>query len=354
MILQELNKLFPFKRLLKLLVGFSIILQTIIILYNHFSGYYHIPDFLNFFQRLLYSTIFTVLAGILISYPNLLIINFLNNRYSWENKPLKRIFIQIVLTVFTAVIISVFITLLAHWVDNYNEIINNVLISNALIFSVVNIILMIILEALIFFKERNDVKEVAKKLENELIQIKFEVLKNQINPHFLFNSLNVLSGLIESDLNNAQKFIDEFSLIYRYVLETIEKSVVSLNEELDFIRSYIFLQQMRYGDYLKINIDITANLLELYLPPLSLQTVLENAIKHNVINEENTLNIDIYNKENMIYIRNNIKAKLSKSFSSGVGQENLKKRYALISKDIPEFKIETDHYIVKLPLLSIE
>lgn len=353
-LLKKLNQLFPFFRLLKLLAVFAVILQVIIITYNHFSGYYNVPDFGNFIWRLIYGSFFTVIAGLLISYPNLVIIHFLNQYFAWNAKPIKRIALQVFFTVLVAVIIATLITLVVHWIDAYEENLQTVVIANALIFSVVNIILITVLEALIFFNDSKEAKRKAENLELELSQIKFEVLKNQINPHFMFNSLNVLSGLIESDLKNAQKFIDEFSLIYRYVLETIEKPVASLSEELSFVRSYIFLQQMRYGDDLIIKIDIPAELLQLYLPPLSLQTVLENAIKHNVISKKDPLQIEIFHHNKWIFVRNNIQAKISKAYSSGVGQQNMIKRYSLISDEIPEFKVETKHYLVKLPLIESE
>jgi LytS/YehU family sensor histidine kinase len=241
-----------------------------------------------------------------------------------------------------------------NWIDAYDQKLHSVLITNALIFSVVNIILMTILEALIFFNDSKESKIKAENLEKELSQIKFEVLKNQINPHFMFNSLNVLSGLIENDVAKAQQFIDEFSMIYRYVLETIEKPVVSLNEELGFVRSYIFLQQIRYGEDLLMEVNIPAHLLNLYLPPLSLQIVLENAIKHNVISTSKPLKIEIFHDQSWLSVRNNIQAKISSAYSSGLGQKNMIKRYSMISDKIPEFIVEATHYLVKLPLLENE
>lgn len=353
-LLKKLNQLFPFLRLLKLLAVFAVILQVIIITYNHFSGYYNVPDFANFIRRLLYSSFFTIIAGLLIAYPNLVIIHFLNLAFPWNKNAIKRIGLQVFFTILFAVIVSTIITLIVHWIDAYNEGLYSVLIANALIFSVVNIILMITLEALIFFNDSKDSKAKAENLEKELSQIKFEVLKNQINPHFMFNSLNVLSGLIDNDVTKAQQFVDEFSLIYRYVLETIEKPLVTLKEELKFVRSYIFLQQMRYGENLSIDVNIPADLLNMLLPPLSLQIVLENAIKHNVINETKPLKIEIYHDKNWLLVRNNIQAKISSTYSSGLGQKNMTKRYAMISDLLPEFIVEAKHYVVKLPLIENE
>jgi LytS/YehU family sensor histidine kinase len=213
---------------------------------------------------------------------------------------------------------------------------------------------MTILESLIFFNESKESKDKAAGLEKELAQIKFEVLKNQINPHFMFNSLNVLSGLIENDINKAQQFVDEFSLIYRYVLETIEKQLVTLKEELGFVRSYFFLQQMRYGNDLSLEINIPAHLLNLNLPPLSLQFVLENVIKHNAVHASKPLKIEIFHDHEWIFVRNNIQTRVSLAYSSGLGQKNMIKRYAMISDKVPEFIVEAKNYLVKLPLIEVE
>jgi len=353
-LLKKLNQLFPITRLLKLLVIFAFILQTIIITYNHFSGYYHVPDFTNFIIRLVYSSIFTIAAGLIIAYLNLFIIFLLNKSLPWNKMTVKRVIFQVFFTILLAVIISVLVTSIVHWINTYRENFYQVLITNALIFSVVNIIFMITLEASIFFKENKESKLKAQDLEKELSQVKFEVLKNQINPHFMFNSLNVLSGLVENDPEKAQQFIDEFSLIYRYVLETIEKPVVSLNKELKFIRSYIFLQQIRYGENLEVNISVPAEYLQYLLPPLSLQIVLENAIKHNAISSSKPLRIELFYDQSYVWVRNNIQARISSAFSSGLGQKNLCKRYALITEMQPEFIVETHHYLVKLPMIKNE
>lgn len=354
MLLKKLNQLFPFPRLIKLLLLFAIILQTIIISYNHFSGYYNVPDFANFMKRLLFSSLFTLIAGLLIAYLNLFIIHLLNISFAWNKYAIKRIALQVLLTLLLAVLTSTIVTLTVNWIDEYIEELYSVLLSNALIFSVVNVILMIVLEASIFFNESKEAKGKAESLEKQLSQIKFEVLKNQINPHFMFNSLNVLSGLIDNDSAKAQEFINEFSMIYRYVLETIEKPLVTLSEELGFVRSYFFLQEIRYGSNLTLEVNIPAELLKFYLPPLSLQIVLENAIKHNAISTSKPLKIEIFYDKTWVSVRNNIQARISSVYSSGLGQKNMIKRYAMISDKVPEFIVEANHYLVKLPLIENE
>ena len=352
---KQIHSFFPFNRLLKFLIGLAIGVQLVVILYNHISGYYILDGYVHFFMRLLRGSLLSLLAGFLIAYPDLFVIQYMNRIAPWGKNIFKRIPLQVGLTVIIATIIATFITLFANWIKAYtdHEVVS-IVISNVLIYIVVNIVVMAIFEGWILFIERARAKEIADSLQTELSQIKFEVLKSQINPHFLFNSLNVLSGLINKDVKKAQQFIDEFSMIYRYVLETIEQPVATLGKELEFMRSYLFLQQIRYGENLTYSVNITADLMEMFLPPLSLQVVLENAMKHNIINELKPLHIEITDEALTLIVKNNIQPKISKGISTGLGLKNLIKRYALISALVPEFKVETNHYIAKLPLIGIE
>jgi sensor histidine kinase YesM len=138
------------------------------------------------------------------------------------------------------------------------------------------------------------------------------------------------------------------------VLETIEQPVSTLSKELDFMQSYLYLQQMRYGNNLTWSVNIHASLLELVMPPLSLQVVLENALKHNIVNEAKPLVIEIFSEEKMLIIKNRLQPKISKGKSTGLGLKNLVKRYALISDLTPVFNIENNYYIATLPLINIE
>ncbi len=336
------------------MLGFSTAVQLIIISYNHLSGYHILGSFEYFLFRFFRGVGLSMLAGFMLAYPNLLMIRYLNLVAPWSNKTFKRLSVQLSFSIAIAIMVSVAFTTFANLLTPYAENFRGVLINNALIFAVANILVMAILEGWIFFIESRRAEETAKNLQEELSQIKFEVLKSQINPHFMFNSLNVLSGLINKDTGKAQQFIDEFSHIYRYVLETIEQPVATLNQELDFMRSYLFLQQIRYGDDLSYSVNIPAHLMKLLLPPLSLQVVLENAIKHNIINETKPLKIEVFSQGTVLVVRNNIQPKISMSTSTGLGLKNLTKRYALISLEEPDFTIGTNHYLAKLPLIHIE
>lgn len=353
MCFNNIHSYFSFKRLLSLLIGLTILIQLIVITYNHLSGYYLIDGYQHFFLRLLRGTVLSLIGSFLISYPDLYVIRYLNSLAPWGKRILMRLSLQISFAVFISIVISTAITFFANWLKPYTEEFKGVLIYNAMIYSVVNILMMSILEGWIYYSESRQARQIADNLQEELSQIKFEVLKSQINPHFMFNSLNVLSGLINVDVVKAQLFIDEFSQIYRYVLETIEQPVVSLGKELEFMRSYLFLQQIRYGENLSFTVNIPVGLLQMVVPPLSLQVLLENAIKHNIINELKPLKIEIYSENSFLIIKNNIQPKISGT-STGLGLKNLVKRYALISKMEPSFQVVNNNYVAKIPLIQID
>jgi sensor histidine kinase YesM len=341
-------------RLIGMLIGISVTVQLIVIIYNNLSGFYPLNDFSHFLLRLLRGVLLTFPAAVMIAFPDMLIIDLMNRRFPWNRNALIRIPFQFLTAVTLAASVSVLITLTANAIRAYTEPLNLILLINALIYAVVNIILMGILEAWISYNRSAEEARRAEILERELTQIRFEILKSQINPHFMFNSLNVLSGLIEKDVTRAQEFIDEFSQIYRYVLETVEQPVTTLGRELEFLRSYFFLQQMRYGDDLSWSVTLPAGMLKLVLPPLSLQVVSENAIKHNIINNSKPLNIKITGKELLLTVSNRLQPKTSAAASTGVGLSNLIRRYSLITEREPLFTVENDHYIVRLPLLNPE
>jgi len=355
MLFKQVNSFFPFSRLLKFLIGLAIGVQIIVILYNHMSGYYMLDNFTHFLKRLLRGSLLSLLAGFLIAYPDLLAIQYLNKIAPWGKNIFKRLPLQVAFTVSIAAIVAMLITLFANWISAYDDHdLASIIATNLQIYVVINIVIMTIFEGWILFIERAKAKQIADNLQTELSQIKFEVLKSQINPHFMFNSLNVLSGLINKDVKKAQQFIDEFSMIYRYVLETIEQPVATLGKELEFMRSYLFLQQIRYGENLIYSVNIKADLMEMFLPPLTLQVVLENAMKHNIVNESKPLHIEITDEAFTLIVKNNIQPKISKGISTGLGLKNIIKRYALISNLEPEFKVDTNYYIARLPLINIK
>jgi two-component system, LytTR family, sensor kinase len=189
-------------------------------------------------------------------------------------------------------------------------------------------------------------------LERHYVQSQLEGLRNQVNPHFLFNSLNTLIYLIPEDSDKAVRFVQQLSKVYRFVLESRDAKVIPLGEELEFLQSYIFLQKERFGDNLKVEIGNLEERKNKTIVPLSLQLLFENAIKHNVISTEKPLKIEVFAENGHLVVRNNLQKKNQVMESTGVGLQNIKDRYRLVSDRAVEVIVTPQSFIVALPLLA--
>lgn len=190
------------------------------------------------------------------------------------------------------------------------------------------------------------------ELQKANLQSQFEVLKQQVNPHFLFNSLNVLVSLIKVDPDLAESFTEKLSKVYRYVLENKEKDIVSLRTELDFINSYIFLLNIRFAGKIFVKIKIDEIKLDMMILPMALQILIENAIKHNTFSKSNPLKIDISVENYFLLVKNNIRFRETHLQSTGIGLINIVCRYKLISDKEPVFEKTETEYIAKIPLIK--
>lgn len=193
----------------------------------------------------------------------------------------------------------------------------------------------------------------SEKLLKENAIAQYESLKNQINPHFLFNSLNTLTAIIPLDTDKAVDFVQKLATSYRYLLTMREKELVDLQSELEFVNSYLFLVKTRYAENIQIQVSHCSTYCNLLLPPVSLQMLIENCIKHNVISKEKPLYIKIFIENEYIVVSNNFQAKHVYEQSTKLGLENIRKRYLLLSERTIEIQHTTTEYIVKLPLLKI-
>ncbi|MDG5492206.1 histidine kinase [Psychroserpens sp. SPM9] len=206
---------------------------------------------------------------------------------------------------------------------------------------------------IIFFYNRyqkNKIKE--QKVIAGTASAKFDALKNQLDPHFLFNSLNVLTSLIEENPKNAQKFTTSLSKVYRYVLEQKNKDLITVDEELNFARTYMSLLKMRFEDSIIFEIPDQATNPESKVVPLSLQLLLENAVKHNMVTSSKPLHIKIYESEGMLVVENNLQPKQIVKKSSGVGLENIKQRYKLLSNKTVSINQQANRFAVAIPMLT--
>jgi sensor histidine kinase YesM len=208
------------------------------------------------------------------------------------------------------------------------------------------------LYAIQFYKAYQENKVNEQKIIAGTASAKYESLKNQIDPHFLFNSLNVLSSLIEENPENAQRFTTSLSKVYRYVLEQKDKDLVSIEEELSFAKTYMNLLKMRFENSLTYEIPSEQLNPEFKVVPLSLQLLLENTVKHNVVSEQKPLHIKIYIENNYLVIENNLQKKEILQDRKGVGLQNIVDRYALISKKKMIVEQIENVFKVKLPILT--
>ena len=190
-----------------------------------------------------------------------------------------------------------------------------------------------------------------QKLKTEQIATQYDSLKNQVNPHFLFNSLNALTSLVHDDQDKAVEFIRKLSQVYRYVLDTKDKEVVTIGEEMTFLMSYLYLQKIRFDDNLRYHIDIPPESEKNFIVPISLQMLLENAIKHNIVSQSKPLHVEIVATDDYLIVRNNLQEKMHKD-STGIGLSNIKDRYSYMTRqEVIINKTET-HFEVKLPLIK--
>ena len=199
-------------------------------------------------------------------------------------------------------------------------------------------------------KECHRLQQKAAQLQKENNAARYTALQNQLNPHFLFNSLNTLIAEIEYNPSNAVRFTRNLSDVYRYVLQSQDKTLITLGEELEFIQSYLFLHEVRLGNCITCNITIPTEAMEYQLPPLTLQLLVENVIKHNSINSNKPMDITIQIVDHFLVVSNPIHAKKSDT-TSGVGLQNLSNRCKLmIGTDIIIYN-ENQIFTVKVPLI---
>jgi hypothetical protein len=206
---------------------------------------------------------------------------------------------------------------------------------------------------LIYFYNRyqqNRIKE--QKVIAGTASAKFDALKNQLDPHFLFNSLNVLSSLIEENPENAQRFTTSLSKVYRYVLEQKSKELVTVDEELQFAKTYMSLLKMRFEDSIIFEMPEKASNPESKVVPLSLQLLLENAVKHNMVTSSKPLHIKIYEEGDSLVVENNLQPKQIVKKSSGVGLANIKQRYDLLTNKKVSINKEVNRFAVAIPMLT--
>jgi hypothetical protein len=208
-----------------------------------------------------------------------------------------------------------------------------------------------IYESVYFFSKYQDSIIEQERLKRANIRSELDTLRNQVNPHFLFNSLNTLASIIPEDPKLAIEFVQKLSKAYRNILEIRNEKMIPLKRELDTLKSYIFLLELRFRDKLNISINIEdAN--SDYVIPLTLQILIENAVKHNIVSASKPLQISIDMDQDYVLVRNNLQRKNQNTSSTKVGLQNIKERYSLLTNQEVFIEETTDEFIVKLPRIQ--
>lgn len=288
-------------------------------------------------------SLFGALLWIFLWGGNSLLGNFLDKRLPWTTYPTKRFVVGILVTILYAfIIVFALKEIYSYFLTGFNA---------SIIFSViVSVLVWLFLHSRGFLLSWREAAKDAERLQKENVIAKYESLKSQVNPHFLFNSLNALTNLVYEDPAKAVKFIKQLSEVYRYVLDTRDSEVVDIKEELHFLESYLFLQKIRFGDNLKMEINIKT--LTSKVAPLALQMLIENAIKHNVVSSEDPLLITIHEQDGFIKIENNLQKKNTlDNHASSMGLENICKRYEFLSNKKVEVIKSSNTFTVILPII---
>ncbi|QTN38071.1 histidine kinase [Cryomorphaceae bacterium] len=284
------------------------------------------------------------------------IIQFIDRKMPWREGVVRRLAVELLVVFFYASVAQYFIIMGFSKTPLYEgiavtkaDLFDNIIFGNT-----ITLIVVLLMEGVFFFQQwRKSVLE-TEQLKRQQVESQYESLKSQLDPHFLFNSLNVLSSLIRKDPKKAEQFVDEFARIYRYVLDVKDEMVVPLREELRFLDSFMFLQQIRFGSALELKENISAAHLELYVPPLSLQELVSNAIKHNEVSAERPLVITLESTSDGIRISNNLQRRTDRVISTGLGLQNLRERYRILTSHEPDFRILEGTYRADLPLIQAE
>lgn len=295
------------------------------------------------------------LYSIVLTLINSSFFDYLNEKVVWKKYSKFRLLIGIVGSIILSMLgvfaIRIFTKMIMGGIT-WNAFVSNENRAFYAICMLITIVASIFFHAVYFYRASQNKKVKEQKIIAGTAAAKFDALKNQLDPHFLFNSLNVLTSLIEEDPSQAQKFTTSLSKVYRYVLEQKNKDLVSVDEELQFARTYVRLLKMRFEDSIVFDIIEECSNPEAKIVPLSLQLLLENAVKHNVVTSERPLHIRVFENGNLLVVSNNLQEKQVVKKSSGVGLKNIQERYKILSeKKVSIIKTASD-FSVELPMLT--
>lgn len=326
---------------LMLMVGLGIII----------ASYYALVNQIDSLQStLIRNLLFSVSISILLYVSFRLMFVVLNRYLPWETHRVRRVLVEIPAIFSIAIALTIPFTLFFFGLAGA-EVTREQLISNTALSVLISLLINTFTEGIAIFRLYRDTLIDKERLKQETLRSHFETLKNQVGPHFLFNSLNTLIALIDESPQTAKNFVQKLSNYYRYVIQVNQEALVPLSIELDLVKDYVFLLNQRYDHRIVLQIDIPPEAEKNLIPPLALQMLVENAEKHNAISAEKRLNIRIALQNNQIVVENSRTPKKNIPPGTGTGLENIRKRFALAAHQPIHIESDSSFFRVSLPII---
>ena len=296
--------------------------------------------------------LFVSIITVLLWEGNLQIDSYLDKKISWITSPNERIIAQIVTNlVYTILVLIISISVINYFKFGVFELFNPKLREVFIPTIIITFLVVMVDIANHFFKSWKASLIEVEKHKTESVNAQLQNLKNQLNPHFLFNNLSVLTSLVYKNQDKAAEFINELAKVYRYVLDTKNAELVTLQEELDFLNHYLYLLKIRFEDSVSFEIKIEEGNKSDYILPMCLQTVVENTIQHNEASQANPLKVLIYSQNNSLVIENTIKPRSNDVTSSKTGLKNIEMRYSFYTDKKVIVSNNEEIFKVILPLI---
>lgn len=276
------------------------------------------------------------LLGVLVTYVIYFLALKLDRLFPWQTQTNNRLFVGYILqAIVSFILIFGGIYLYAYWIlstEDFFVTYQETLIKLAILLCILLMVYSVIYFAFYSYYSFATLQIESVKQERKQIDLQLKALKSQLSPHFLFNSLNTISSLVHVNAKRSEMFIRKLANMYQFTLNSYHSTLISLEEELNFVESYQYLLETRFEDKLKIDIAISRDLYQTQIPPLTLQMLLENAVKHNTLSIDNPLKVSIYIDGDYICVQNNITEEPKQKTSFHIGLKNINTRYLLLAK----------------------
>jgi sensor histidine kinase YesM len=317
-------------------------------------GWFNADLFASFFQwQSLKQALFILASNLLIFETCRWVLSRIYNQIKENASPTKRVTLVFFVVYITAILVRLLVLYIRPHLFDYTLPPFSRLLPMSLISTMPMTWIIVAVNELLFITEQTQrVEEEKEELAQVNLQQQYDSLKEQVNPHFLFNNLNSLITLISKDPERADEFIEEMSVVYRYLLRNNQENTTTLKEEIRFIESYNHLLKTRFGKGFRSTINIDPAALGHSLPPMTLQLLVENAVKHNIVSSERPLHLQLYIQNGDLVVQNNLQKKAGAVASNNVGLNNINAKYKLLKQPTVTIRETSDTFTVTIPLIK--